>query len=389
MCQEFFSVLQSKKLIHESGIKSFLLNHLSLMKKVSFRKERIFVDLAFSFDACEKDIFQDLSRYKEVCILSPEIENRLFLDQTFDVYQSLEGELGRDQLYFLDSRFKEKKDNASIVRPEIFKIKSETQLEELKKATVQVCKWLEKGVSPQDIVVLAPDMEKYWFALKTYFSREKIPVKKSVFTKVIQFPDIQYFMSALHIHLGHFSFENLESFSFFKESGKDFSEFKSCYFNAPERGLAKNLLFKNKVQSPDKRVTGFQFVEWVLSFWPEKAPDFLWSAVSKALLKCSMNESLKFESWMHLFESEMSALELELEEEDHRGISCLSFNALHSTTSPYVFIMGLDEDSLKAPVLAFVSESERVGILKSSGFSLSLKKLQGKRKQPFVVFAVL
>ena len=206
LCQEFFSFLNSKKTLHESGIKALLLNQLPSLNQLSFKKERIFVDLGFSFDLCEKDIFKELSRHKEVHILSPELEDKQFFEESFNAYQNLEEELGTNQKVFLGHHFQKKLDDKQNTETQFFKIKNETQLEEIQKVVTQVCKWLKAGVSPQDIAIFAPDMEKYWFALKIYFSKEKIPVKKSIFVQAVDFPEVRYFLSALHIHLGYFSF---------------------------------------------------------------------------------------------------------------------------------------------------------------------------------------
>ena len=171
----------------------------------------------------------------------------------------------------------------------------------------------------------------------------------------------------------------MEHFSFFKESKRDFSKFKVRYFNVPERELAKKLLFKGKEQSPNENITGRQFFEWALSFLaPKKLRVFLWETVSKAFLQCPLEESLKASAWMRLFESELSALEMEIEAEDQRGISCLSFNALYSLKSSYVFVMGLDEESLKTPSLGILKESDRENILNDLGFSLPLENPKEK-----------
>ena len=373
LCQDFFSFLESRKILHETGLKALLFSHLPLLDKISFEKERIFLDLSFSFDLCEKEIFKELSRFREIHILSPELEHKLFFEKAFNVYQTLEEELGSRQTVVLDTHFKKPGVKKDTSQAKLFKVKNETQLEEVEKAVVQVCKWLKNGVSPKDIALFAPDMEKYWFALKIYFERENIPVKKSVFAKLTDFPDIQYFLSALRVHLGHFSFEDLEYFSFFKEYKKDFSRFKTHYFSVPDRELATNLLFKNKIQSPNKIISGSQFIEWALSLWPKEAESFLLDTVSKVFLKCPMEESIKASAWMRLFESELLALEIEVKEEDKEGVSCLSFNALHSFKGTHSFVMGLDEESIKTFSLGVLNEADRENILNDLGFPLPLQ----------------
>ena len=372
LSQKFFNFLQSKKVLHESGLKALLLHYLSSQTQSSFKKERIFLDLSFSLDLCEKEIFKEFSHYKEIYILSPELENPISFDSSFNVYQMLEEELVEKYNSFFNPNFDKIQNTQISARTYFFQVKSKTQIDESKKAVIQICKWLKAGISSQDIAIFAPDMEEYWFAIRTYFEKEKIPVKKSTFTKVINFPSVRYFLSALRIHLGYFSFVDLEYFSFFKESKKDFSKFKTRYLNVPDRELVKTLLITGKSQSPYEKITGHQFIEWALSFWPKEAPKFLLNAVLKAFLKIPAEESLKASAWLHLFESELSALEVELKGEYNSGISCLSFNAFHYFKKPYVFIMGLDEESLKNFSLSILGEKERKSILNDLGFPLCL-----------------
>ena len=422
--QNFFSYLSVKKIFPESALKAVLFHYLPLTDKICFAKKRIFVDLAFSFDRCEREIFKALSRDKDIYILSPELENHLAYNPTFDVYQGLEGELGERQIVFLDSQFKaqetvrEEKDkkafhlltqkrsdaffkgtnrptkhssgqfatppgkpffkgtNRPTKHPALaqkrsghfFKVKSKTRLEEIEKALAQVCQWLKVGAAPKDIVLFAPNMEDYWPALKIYFEKEQIPAKKSVFAPLADFPDGQYFLSTLKIHLSYFKFEDLERFSFYRESQRDFSRFKSLYFDVPGRSLTQNLLLKGKSLNPDQQITGRHFIEWALSFWPKEGQPFLLEKITKIFQNFPLEESLKASSWLSWLESEALILEIELEGENEGGISCLSFNALHSSLSPYVFVLGLDEESFKS--LGPLNETEQEAVLNDLGFPL-------------------
>ena len=400
LSKDFFNFLKSKKIIHESGVKALLLDLMSSIDKNLFNKNKIFVDLAFSLDLCEREIFKELSRQKEVFILYPELKKNFMFGENFDIYQQWEKELLKDQIDSIDSYLKKdvfqskegprdghlkinslvKKSKKEIFRQNRYRIKSETQLEELRKAVAQVCRWLKAGVSPQNIAILAPSMEKYWFALKIYLEKEGIPVKKSIVSKLIAFPEVQYFLSALRLHLGYFKFEDLESFCFYKESKKEFSFFKSMYFKAPDRDLAKKLLFKHKVKYPESCITGHEFIEWALSFWPNHGQANLLESILGVFKNFPMEEQLTASSWLGFFESELLSQEIDIKEEDSWGISCLSFNALDSIKSPYVFILDLNEESLRDSPLAFFNESDGEDILNDLGFSLSFKPPQKREK---------
>ncbi|MDE0092001.1 MAG: hypothetical protein OXN83_01795, partial [Oligoflexia bacterium] len=270
LAQDFFGFLEAKRVLNESGVKSILLHDLSLINRLLFNKDNILIDLSFSFDLCEKEIFKELARYKEVYILSPHLKYSSFFGNTFNIYKKWEEELDKEKILKYPS-------NNTVLNTNplrnVFKIKTETQIEEIKKAVIQVCKWIKQGVSPNDIVIYAPNLENYWFVLRSYLKQENIPFRKTVYSKLIDFKEIKYLLSAIRVHLNLFDFGDLELFCFYKESKKDFIDFKENYFKSPKRDLVKKLLFQNKLQDFNQKTTGFDFVQWLLSFWPKTAND--------------------------------------------------------------------------------------------------------------------
>lgn len=380
LCQSFFWTLESEKILPESGVKACLFHYLPLQDLMPFKKKRLFLDLSFSFDFCEKEIFKELSRYQDICVLSPVLDNQLFFKQDFNVYQALKKEIPSNDIISCNSFEGTPKvdQKQQSLMPKFFQTRSETQLEEVKQTVIQIKTWIKKGVSLKDIVIFAPNMEEYWPALKIYFKQENIPVNKSVFAKVIDFPHVKYFLSALRLHLGYVTFEDLEIFSFYTNSQGDFSQFKVCYSSVPDRYLVKRLLFNDKRLSSYEKITKSQFEKWAMFFWPEKESSQK-DTVSRVFLKLPNKAQLKAEAWLRWFESELLALELEVEKENPQGLQVLSFNALYSTTRSYVFIMGLNEESLKSSSLNSVfTESERKSLLNDLGFPLLFSHTQEK-----------
>ena len=373
LSKNFFEFLSTKQTLSESGVKSLLLHSLSSADSLPFRKDKILVDLSFSIDLCEKEIFKELARYKEVYILYPHLKYSSFFENKFDIYNKWEEELDKEKI------LKYPFDNTAVKTTpsqSLFKIKTETQIEEVKKATAQICKWIKQGIAPKDIVVYAPSLESYWFILRSYFEKENIPLKKTVYSKLIDFKEIKYLLSSARIHLHLFSFEDLELFCFYKESKKDFLNLKENYFNEPKRELVKRLLFQDKIKDCSQRTTGFDFAQWLMSLWPKTTEDHLLDALSSVLQKLTVRETLTYKSWLRLFESELISKELEISAEQAEGVSCLSFNAFHSVKSPYVFILGLTESALKEPPLFFSNEAD--DILEDLGFPLAIASSKQK-----------
>ncbi|MCY4321918.1 MAG: PD-(D/E)XK nuclease family protein [Bdellovibrionaceae bacterium] len=387
LSKRFFEFLERKKVLSESGLKFILLNNLSAIDNVLFPKSKIVIDLSFSLDLCEKEIFKKLSDYKEVYILSPDLRYESFFKSKFDIYKMWEKELDKKQIF---EYFSEKEVLSKNSSQNVFKIEAKTQIEEVKKATIQICKLINQGISPNDIVIYAPNLEDYWFILRSYFDKENIPFKKTVYSKFGDFKEIKYLLSVARVHLNLFSFEDLEVFYFYRES-KNFINFKANYFYQPKRDLVKKFLFQEKVRDCKEKITGVAFVEWLLSFYPfynkntkgfnsetqDSLKNFL-NIESKDLIdvlstvfqKMSVQESLTYKSWLRFFESEIFYKELEIQAEQDEGVSSLSFNALYSVQKSYVFILGLTEESLKDYPSLFAEESEKV--FEDLGFSLAL-----------------
>lgn len=65
-----------------------------------------------------------------------------------------------------------------------------SNLGEVKQAVAQVRLWLEHGVPLNQIVVVAPDIEEYWPALRVHLQYEGIPVAKDVTIPIQSRPNI-------------------------------------------------------------------------------------------------------------------------------------------------------------------------------------------------------
>ena len=426
--QSFFDSLKSQKIIHRSGLKALLASQLPLIRGSCFVKQKIFVDLAFSLDFYEVEIFKELGREKEVYILSPELKRPHFF-KGLNIYQQMEELMGKDSFYFVSpteeneavlfekdrlvkeergyERHKEK-DSLSPVSPtkengtalfqkdrlvkeegvldeqtsknstfaRFFKVECKTQLGEIKSAVAQSLKWMDQGIAPSKIALFAPDMEELWFALRHCLKREGVPVQKSIFASGGEYPAVRHFLAALRMSLKKASFEDLESFAYYDKGEtetrlKDFSAFKARYFDAPEKHYTKAHF------SVEKKISAREFIQRAFYLWPISAPDFLLEKISKLLQGFPMEAQLKTEAWLNVLEKELSSLEVELEPEEEGGISVLSLNALSSVKNPYVFIIGLGEKSLKPSSLSIIKESERESLLND----LSLPPLFPNREE--------
>ena len=376
----FFKLLADKNILYESGVKACLSNELSSFKACSFEKEVLLVDLAFSMDLCEKELFKELSRFKEVYILAPVLEwNFLFENKGYDFYSEWEKELDKKNVIYLNSDFSlSKKPSVNSQIPSFFAIENRTQNQEIQQAVGQVSQWLQQGISPEEIVIYTPNIEDNWFILKDYLERQSIPYKKTSYTSLIEFSEIKYILSALRFYLNLFEFQDLETFYFYKDSKKDFTKLKQKYFEVLKRDSVQKPFLKERERDFKQLVSGFDFVEWALSFWRSDFSKTAESSFLKVLKKLLIKDQLSYQSWLELLESAILSEDIELEKESPYGVSCLSFNAFHSVQSPYVILLGLGESAFKDSCLA--GDEALSSLLNDLGFGLDLKLPQEKDK---------
>ena len=362
LCKDFFKHISSQKMIHKSGLKSFLIHELS-QRSISFPKKKIKIDLAFSLDESDLVLLKEFSSQNELTFIVPDLkkDTNIYKD-SLDIYKTLFNEIPPS---CIQSFSKESKKETRI-----FKQEHKTCLEEVKKVTLQVRQWLEQGVKESQIVLLAPQIEDYWFALQAHLKKENIRVKKSVTARFIDFPFIRYWLASLNLHLGFLDFSKLEEYSFYDNPTTSFSYFFSQYSKAFRLKDIQYRLKKSSQKTAHQKVKGKEFIHWALSFLPQKEAldlDFIYQSFQAFPL----DFELKWSSWLKLLELEIFSKTKQVLEEPSEGISCLSFNAMDSVRGQYICALGLDEDSLQNFVSSSITQKDRDALFSDLGFALS------------------
>ena len=359
-CQNFFEVMLAKKIIHKSGLKSLIMNEIEKIESFHFPKKNIVVDLGLSLDPCDCFILKEVSKKIDVTFLAPDFNKKEFYKCDDTVYNDLIKDTAPSQIQSIS----EKKSKQT----QVFKIKNETQLQEVKRAVAQVRSWLDSGVLLKDISILAPDIESYWFALLAHFKKENIPVKKSITGRLVDYPYISYWLSALYLHLDINDFSKLEHYFFYNDKGS-FYNFRNKYFNFSE---SKNVKFvkHDKKRNIHDKVTGRDFIDWSLSFLPKEMNKEVLDCIINVVQNFTLDETLRYRSWLKILESEIFNQNIELEEEQSVGVSCLSFNAIDSINASHVFILGLDENSLQVKFSKILNQKDRNSLVIDLGFIL-------------------
>ncbi len=370
LCRDFFKEMNSKKIIHKSGLKSLLMSELTNTKNSFFSKKRIRVDVGVFLDPCDLFILKEFSSKRDIVFLVPDLEWKEFYGDSIGIYKKLLEETPSSCIKSLPYIKKN--------TPLFFKEESKTQLEEVKKAVIQVRKWLDQGVEESEIVLLSSNIESYWLALQIHLEKENIRVKKGSTSNLSDFSYIKYWLASLNLHLGFVDFSKLEEYSFYKNPKESFFNFYSTNFKiSNEKKLKKILRRVDKKRNPNERVKGREFIEWAVSFL-SKEDDSILDFVFQSFQPFLLEAEFRWFSWLRLLESEIFSKTKQILEESSEGISCLSLNAIDSISGKYIFIMGLDEDSLQIQSSTSLTQKDKESLILDLGFTLPYSDPRGK-----------
>lgn len=269
----------------------------------------------------------------------------------------------------------------TIVKLDQFHLRGElyrlpTQLGEVKEAVAQVREWLGAGVKTSEIAILAPDVEKFWPAFHLFFKSEGIPVQKPLLQKLIDDPKIQSWLSKLHVELGDFTKENLESY-YFQETDsneigdEEFERYFSKLTNPIQAARWPKWKMQSSKLSPSDAVTLLEFMGWSLNFWPERfgqeSMDRIWKALSKDHFDEFRMNGLE---WLSYFKQRLAKAEQVLVDEADEGIHLLGFSSAEWLSVSHLLTLGLSEQDLKHPSNLIVSPFEAQRLNQDLGFEM-------------------
>lgn len=309
-------------------------------KKTSLWKRKIHLDLGLSPKPIERSLAEQLSLNHElVWIESPVIESHGL---------KLNGKLKR----------------------------LPTQLGEVKETVAQVRQLLDEGVSPKDILILAPDIEDFWPSLNYFFKIEGVPCNKPFVQRLIDDPSIQKWLSCLRVEMNQFSSFDLESY-FFQRSDSlkmKFDEFR--YFFEKMRGpeqAERWSLWKAPLKPHQDSISLVNFFEWAIGYWPQSfkvdSLDRVWKVLSKDF---DPRVKLQLADWIFYLESKLSKSEVAVEESHIDGVQLLSLSSAEWSEAKHAFFIGINESDLMVQSSLAVSKFECDKINQDLGFDLQI-----------------
>lgn len=317
-------------------------------------------------------------------LLSKQIDIKIFL---------VEGEWQKDFSYkmrpyqHLQSHATRTSDLSSIQRPQakITRVqKFSGELAEIRQTVGQIRLWLEEGIQPSEIGIFAPDIEKYWPVLKSFFEQEGISANKETTAKLASLPSIQEWLAGIRLKFKEIRSADLELHFFqHEEKSLNHEEFKSLFANImSSEDLRKHFQIESLYLAPlkiSKNPSRDEWVVFIARLWSQdRATEPLALILSELYASGASGTELPVFDWLDHLESLVAKLEISVDAADTDGVHLASLMAAPSFWLRKRIFLGLSEDSLKQSSSQFLSRFEVEKLFSDLGFFLENHDLSSK-----------
>lgn len=252
-----------------------------------------------------------------------------------------------------------------------------TPMAEVKGVTAQVRKWLDSGIDPQKIAIVAPNIEEYWPALSAYFSVEGVPVKKDKVAQAQTFKDVAGWLARLKVEAQNFESSDVQQYLYSnkKNTRMPYAQFRALFhtiFEVEDLGRDQEIsrLFALDANS-STTMSRDQFVSWSLQRWdPEAEYDRIEKIFSALLSETPRALKMKLESWLGYLQKLCAKLEIRIQPRDEGGVHFVNFGAGLFEKWDRIFIIGLSDKAVKSNSQSTLATSDLFSIGQDLGLYL-------------------
>lgn len=330
----------------------------------------IYVDLAGELAGVEIDLLQQLARENDVTVFkpSPSWESTYF--SSLWPYKILNGE----------SFYQSYLDEGDFVIEDIENIELKrfsTMTAEIKDAVHQVRLWLEAGVKPNDIAILAPNIELYWPILNLYLEVEGIPVFKDIVTRQHSTPLVMKWLSEIRLQSSRISNFDLEIKLFSNESQMSYERFKQLFskiydFSDLNRDVNVYNMLSSKKNSKEV-LSKSEFITWGLSLWKsEDNTEAVVDIMQKLAQDVPNGTSFELADWVYYLEKLIAKNEIKVREKQSFGIYCENLSSSLRLPSKKIYVLGCVESELKTVSKSNLSLQDVLALARDLGFHINL-----------------
>lgn len=368
----FSNIFISQKKIAPAWITTILAAHLDENKIKNIWDRKLIFDLGSDISQSEVDIIKIISKLVDCCVLIPEGPVAKKYDILLRPYNDLKTYKVLDKKTEATSRLE-------------YAFRFSGMLAEIKHAVATARSWLEQGIKPENIFILAADIESYWPVLHHFFKIEGIPVNKQSTTRLHSMPEMRNWISNLKVNMGEISFSDLETVCYHNLKSKSFSPIRTEDFYA----LFKSLLgpedlnrkesiksaYEKKYSSAEK-LSLDEFLAQAIKAWDQDYHcEWLEVALKELLMKGDQSDKLQFSTWIFYLESILSKKEILISEAQNDGVIVTTLLSGDSKNAKRRIFLGLTDSQFKKPALSMILPQEILSFNLNYGFYLPLAEV--------------
>jgi len=369
LVEKLVQKFQEKNLLLLEMVPAYLLNDLELEKKWD---RPLWIDLGSELSLGEAEIFQAFSRRIDVRVIEPHPSWKKKYDYLLSPYSYLNSQAAEKAAWSSSAKLK-----TSVTRKSQETRKLSGRLSEVKNATGLVRQWLDSGVKPHEVAVLASQIETYWPALNSFFEVEGIPSQKNVVAPLISLPSVIRWISTLKSKAKGLSTADLETalFGAGDEAPLKFEKFISIFKNIySEEDLFRIEDLKNwfltDVQG-SKNITRDQFAILSLRFWSEDPQSKELEAILKELVaNTQVGDSFPFVDWVEFIQKIATKKEKHVREGSPGGVEVTQVMSGHDSSVTHRIFLGLVEEDFSSPSQNLFNWQQRQQLVQDLGFQI-------------------
>ncbi len=250
-----------------------------------------------------------------------------------------------------------------MIAGQFFKLSS--PLSEAKYSVTQLRRWIESGINPTEIALLAPAISNYQIYLKPLLEQEGIPFQSVQVSALKNYVSIAQLLSNLKINAREFSYFDIET-SFYSSEQAPLQKFEVChsqtYFLEETSDFERSLKKLKMPFSPAEKNPRLNFLEFQNRVF-DQAADIQLKAFGDSLIRfqqtVDVHALLPLESWIRLLEKFLGQTKISSENEIlEQGVRLISLLDHCPGNITHKIYLGLSESSFKAPQLMALSTQE-------------------------------
>jgi len=325
--------------------------------------KQMILDLGPRMTPVEGQLLRELSRGHDLRVIVPEVPWSDLMPHTLRAYEELGWSLQKSGPSWVPH----------VSEPVEFG-RFSTQLAEVKDAVAAVRGWLDAGVLPENVTILAPDIESYWPLLRMYLAEEGIPVAKADTARLGSFLEVAQWMSKLRTTLRQVRTSDLEMTLFAQTSlpRLSYDDFKVLFtqvYEDADLNRARELFEDALEWDPQQPVTILEFLTWAMAYWPKA--NARWDQLLKILgQEVPPHLRMRADAWLSYLQGLLARRESKLSDGDPKGVSCLSLSSSEGVSATHGVVLNMSESALHNRDVSPVTGRESQRVLQDTGFAV-------------------